>query len=417
MSGYSNSSKKKAYQKKKLKRRKKHNSRGKSSNEVVETFKKRYGLNLLKKEKKANIQLFYVNMDEKFVEKVLDAYELGITTSKNRIISLKFFEENRESANIPKNYAWEISALKWLTDKKNEKTLINKNKKFLESKFGQDALTNYSVPHKMRINDAPKPIPSRTFEKYVFMHDDNFFDAMVNAPKLPIEGWNKIESKGGNNKYARRVVMNIDGQVLLGEIIKFETKQPSIVCPDERSGSSTSFNVYYRGKQDGKFNIERWDYLPLAIHKNKLDEKGDFSIFGNVPKNTIYGHRHMFTFRQRLIFGKNNSADVRPLPISENLNEEEKVYGSFDKFFEAFENRINFVESKINHYELEHEGLQYFAEKYCPVYSSEEKRIVSIPKDFKDMAYHPDKVYGQMELKKSSLIEDLNPDKEEEKER
>ena len=287
MSGYSNSSKKKTYQKRKLERKKKHNSRGKSSNEVVETFKKRYKLNLLKKEKKANIQLFYVNMDEEFVKKVLNAYELGITTSKNRIISLKFFGENRESANIPKDYAWEISALKWLTDKKNEKTLINKNKKFLESKFGQDALTNYAVPNRMKFDDAPKPIPSRTFEKYVFMHDDNFFDAMVNAPKLPIEGWNKIESKGGNNKYARRVVMNIDGQVLLGEIIKFETKQPSIVCPDERSGSSTSFNVYYRGKQDGKFNIERWDYLPLAIHKNKLDEKGDFSIFGNVPKNTI----------------------------------------------------------------------------------------------------------------------------------
>ena len=416
MSGYSNSSKKKAYQKRKLERKKKHNSSGKSSNEVVKTFKKRYKLNLLKKEKKANIQFFYVNMDEEFVEKVLDAYELGITTSKNRIISLKFFGENRESANIPKDYAWEISALKWLTDKKNEKILINKNKKFLESKFGQDALTNYAVPNRMKFDDAPKPIPSRTFEKYVFMHDDNFFDAMVNAPKLPIEGWNKIESKGGNNKYARRVVMNIDGQVLLGEIIKFETKQPSIVCPDERSGSSTSFNVYYRGKQEGKFNIERWDYLPLAIHKNKLDEKGDFSIFGNVPKNTIYGHRHMFTFRQRLIFGKNNSADVRPLPISENLNEEEKVYGSFDKFFEAFENRVNFVESKINHYELEHNGLKSFAEKYCPVYSSEEKRIISIPEDFKDIAYFPDKIYGQVDIKLRNFNEDTNIF-EEEKER
>ena len=416
MSGYSNSSKKKTYQKRKLGGRKKQNSRSNKSSEVVETFKKKYKLKHTKKEKKANIQLFYVNIDEEFVEKVLDAYELGITTSKNRIISLKFFGENRESANIPKDYAWEISALKWLTDKKNEKTLINKNKKFLESKFGQDALTNYAVPNRMKFDDAPKPIPSRTFEKYVFMHDDNFFDAMVNAPKLPIEGWNKIESKGGNNKYARRVVMNIDGQVLLGEIIKFETKQPSIVCPDERSGSSTSFNVYYRGKQEGKFNIERWDYLPLAIHKNKLDEKGDFSIFGNVPKNTIYGHRHMFTFRQRLIFGKNNSADVRPLPISENLNEEEKVYGSFDKFFEAFENRVNFVESKINHYELEHNGLKSFAEKYCPVYSSEEKRIISIPEEFKDIAYFPDKIYGQVDTKLRNFNEDTNIF-EEEKER
>ncbi len=417
MRGYSNSSKKKTFQKKNFKRQKKESHNTTKPNEIVETFKKR---NKPKKEsaiKKSNPEPKYLCEDEEFVDKVLDAYDLGVTSKKHRIISLKFYGDNKNSAEIPKIYAWEITALRWLSDKKNEKVLVKKNIDYLESMFGKDAMTNYAVPAKMKLESAPKPVSSRAFEKFIFMHDDNYLDALLNAPKLPIEGWNKIENKGGNNKYAKRVIMNVDGQVILGEIIKFETRQPTVVCPDERSGSSTAFNVYYRGLQDGKFNTERWDYVPLSTHKNKLDENGNFSIFGTIPKNTQFSHRHMFTFRQRLIFGKNNSADIRPLPMNENLNEDEKKYKNFDEFFDAFENRINFVDARINHYELEHEGLKYFGEKYCPVYSSEEKRIVRIPENFKDIAYFPDKIYTQMEFGEKSFNKENCSVNEEEKER
>lgn len=329
----------------------------------------------------------YIPEDESFISKVLTLYRSGISTNRHRIIKLNFFGMESDKQRVFNDYSFDIAAMNWLCDPDNEYYLISENVDFLEKKFGKDALFNYAVPSKMRFNDMPASVPSRSFEKYIFMHDDEFLDAMINCPKLPIEAWHIIDRKGRNSKFARKVLMNIDGQIILGEMVKYKTKQSSQVCVDENSGSSTALNVYYRGLADGKFNVERWDYMPLSLHKNKLDEKGRFSIFGNVPKNTTYSHRHIFDFRQRLIFGKNNSADIRPLPINENVLEEEKKYDSFDDFCQAFEQRIHFIDAKISQFELEHYGLKFVGEKYCPLYDSKEKKVVRVTENFKDVAF------------------------------
>ena len=85
MRGYSNSSKKKTFQKKNFKRQKKESHNTTKPNEIVETFKKR---NKPKKEsaiKKSNPEPKYLCEDEEFVDKVLDAYDLGITSKKHRL--------------------------------------------------------------------------------------------------------------------------------------------------------------------------------------------------------------------------------------------------------------------------------------------------------------------------------------------
>ncbi len=329
----------------------------------------------------------YIPEDESFISKVLNLYKSGISTNRHRIIRLNFFGMESDKQRVFNDYSFDIAAMNWLCNPDNEYYLISENVDFLEKKFGKDAIYNYAVSPKMKLKDMPASVPSRAFEKYIFMHDDEFLDAMVNCPKLPIETWHIIDRKGTSTKFARKVLMNIDGQIMLGEMIKYQTRQASHVCVDERSGSSMALNVYYRGLADGKFNVERWDYIPLSLHKNKLDEKGRFCVFGNVPKNTTYSHRHVFDFRQRLIFGKNNSADVRPLPINENTLEEEKKYENFDDFCQDFEQRIHFIDAKINQFELEHYGLKFVGEKYCPLYDSKEKKVVRVTENFKDIAF------------------------------
>lgn len=323
--------------------------------------------------------------DPSLVKTIKTLYQETVTTSRKKVLKLKIFGDNKNTANIPNKYAFDISVYQWLASPVNKGYLLSENEKFLTEQFGENALTDYSVPSKMRVATAPKSIPSREFEHYIFIHDDNFYEAMVNAPKIPVEDWKRVENKHGGNRYARRVIMNIDGKILLGEMIKFETNQPTFICPDKKSGSSLAFNVFFRGIQDAKFNVERWDYKPFSIHRNKLDAKGRFSVYGNIPNNTTYSHRHMFTLKQRLVFGKNNSADVKPLPINMS-RKKEYVYRSFDEFYDDFNKRTNFVEAKVKLYELEHDSLTQIGEKYCPRYNSVEKRVEHIPQGFYNVA-------------------------------
>lgn len=284
---------------------------------------------------------------------------------------LHFFGQNPSEANIAR-YQANIDAQQFYCDKNNAPFLIAMGSSVLKEKFGEN-YEYYGIPRSYKSRDIPQGKPGRNQEKYVFLHDDDFLEALRKAPKIPFGDW----ESAGNNKNSdasaiksRKYIFNVNGQILIGEVIVEKTRMGHII-PNARS--DIKFSVYYRGQEDGKFTVERWDYEPAAQHLNKCDSQGNYFINGVKCPKTQFSHRHVYTLQQRLAFTQNFSADIYPTPINENrsASEEELHYESFDAMYDSFmeelciEDKLQLSYSRINGMYKPRE----FGELYCPEYT------------------------------------------------
>ena len=212
----------------------------------------------------------------------------------------------------------------------------------------------------------------------IFIHSDAYLQAIKNAPKIPIQDWSIVYKNPGVICENRKVLFNIDGEILLGEFIREKTINGNYLKPD--ANSSIGFFVYYKGLPSGKFNVERWDYEPGCFHKNKFDSDGKFKVNGARAKNVAFSHRHVYTLGQRLIFGKNFSADVYPTPINYGNTGEERHYEKFQDIVEDFLNEFSLQKgSFLTPSEKINGKLKKIGLKYCPCYSVKEQKIIENP--------------------------------------
>ncbi len=324
----------------------------------------------------ANNESGDVFIDEKFKKETLSYYAKCIKTGNNKIIKLKFFGHDFNKNEL-KPYDLEIARLHFLADKENWKYLIDINRSHLRQIFGED-YNNYGISNKQNIKDLFPTVGLRSFENYIFIHSDAYLQAIKNAPKIPIQDWSIVYKNPGVICENRKVLFNIDGEILLGEFIREKTINGNYLKPD--ANSSIGFFVYYKGLPSGKFNVERWDYEPGCFHKNKFDSDGKFKVNGARAKNVAFSHRHVYTLGQRLIFGKNFSADVYPTPINYGNTGEERHYEKFQDIVEDFLNEFSLQKgSFLTPSEKINGKLKKIGLKYCPCYSVKEQKIIENP--------------------------------------
>ncbi len=321
------------------------------------------------KETKSNLEFNH----EELSSYILNLYEDNIRKGKDRFVKMCFLGK-QYSTNLEIQYALQIAILNWLANKDNQKHLKKIVANRMKELYGDNALSNFGISKRLSIQNLFDTTKLRNFEKHFLCYSDNYLNAIKNSPKIPIQDWQVVLSSRDRVCKSKKVLFNINGEILLGEFIQETTKEESVV---KNANSSIGFFVYYRGIKDAKFVVERWDYEPLSIHKNKFDENGVLAIQGSTVKNTKHSHRHIYTLNQRLIFGKNFSADICPTPINEGNDGEELRYESFDKMKQSFYSYYNLErEIPFNYLEMAQGKLLDLGLKYCPRYDSIDEKIV-----------------------------------------
>lgn len=360
-----------------------------------------------------------------FINKALDVYQRGITDYSKKILNFSFFA-NCQDKDVLKRNKWKIRVQEFFCDKDNEEKLFEIAERFLVERFGEDALSRYGIPKNLKVSNVPVNDLYRDFEDYVFLHSDKYLDALIKAPKIPIEKWTLVDANREFKLYSKKVIMNVDDEIILGEFIEKINRRNSYTKPDV--GNSLSFCVYYRGRVDGKFLVERWDYEPHKQHLNKLNKNGDFVPNGVVKYNTKHSHVHRNSYRQRLVFGQNISCDICPTPKNADPTKKEKRYRTFDDFQEEFFDEYNLLNSKIKYYDLDTKSLVRNGKKYCPVFDSEKGKVVHIPPAFYETvnrqydfdasnfktAQNLDNL-EEIKVKKEQVLEEIDEDEEFEK--
>lgn len=325
--------------------------------------------------------------NQKFINKALDIYQMGIADYAQKIVSMAFFANCQDEKALKRNL-WKIKVQEFFCDKDNEDKLVKIAERFLKERFGNDALSRYGIPKNLYLSNVPINDLYKDFETYVFLHSDNYVDALIKAPKIPIEKWTLVDANREFKLYSKKVIMNVDDEIILGEFIEKINRRNSYTKPDV--GNSLSFCVYYRGRVDGKFLVERWDYEPHRQHLNKLNKDGEFVPNGVVKYNTKHSHVHRNSYRQRLVFGQNISCDIYPTPCNMDPNKLEKRYKNFDVMSKEFFDEYNLLDAKIKNYDLDTKPLERNGKYFCPIYDSEKRKVVSVPEKFYGIA---DKFY------------------------
>lgn len=322
-------------------------------------FLERYSY-CIKKENKTNCPFKY----PKIIRLKLDLRHINGKTNQ-----MTFNDESHEK----------IKTMLFLTKKETLSTLYSINKKYLQGKFSGDVERDYGVREEF-LEDLPNEMPSRKPENYVFLHSDEMLFAFINAPKVPLENWQKRIQGENSTIYTRKLIMNIDGSIILCEETKERTNQVS----DKVSGANSGVKLcgYFRGLEEGKFMIERWDFEPGNLHRNKLDENGVVSGTGVKVEKTKYSHAHIYNLRQRLIFTQNCSADIEPTPINKNNNKEEYRYFSFEDMVRDFEESINIYEKMFSKEDLEDYKIKELGFKYLPKFNQKSQKVDYTPEDF-----------------------------------
>ncbi len=297
-------------------------------------------------------------------------YARAIASHSKRPFSLKYFGKEFSESKLTQ-YEYEIKKARWLSNPKSLPRLIDICNEHLRNVFGPDGPDNYQLPSGYRLKDVPTDKPSREPEEYVFTHSDKRWEGFMKARKIPITEWETQENTRMSKIKTRKFIMNVDNQILLGEVTIETTKAYDNIEKGAKSG--IKFSIYYRGKEDGKFIVDRWDYEPLSEHLNKFDKGGYFQTDGvKVPK-TAHSHEHRYTLHSRLVLTQNQSPDICPTPINLNRDprEPEIKYGSFGAMVTDFETVFNLGAIQIPHNELAKTPLRKLGKMYCPEWSTE----------------------------------------------
>ncbi len=313
-------------------------------------------------------------------EMFLADYARAITSRNKRPFTLKAFAKGYDEERL-KEYEYELKKARYLSNPKNRSKLLEICNQNLTNIYGPDAVTNYGIPGSFRQADIPQDKPSREPETHVFTYSDEMREAFIRARKLPIGDWERDNKTKGVQIKTRKYLFNVDGQILLGEIT-IETTKDNYIEKNARSG--VKFSIYYRGQEDAKFIVCRWDYEPLSLHINKFDREGYFQIDGVRLKNVMHSHVHKYTLHDRLVLTQNQSPDIGPTPLNEHTKEgeSEKRYGSFGAMVTDFESTFNLGAIPLPEREIQKTPLRKLGRKYCPEYSTELREEIPPMEDY-----------------------------------
>ncbi len=316
-----------------------------------------------------------------FTEKernILQDYARDIGKRDTRSYSLKFFNKGYTETQL-QSYEKEIKKAKYLNDPANRPKLLAICSEYLRRKVSPNAPEVYGLPNGYKLPDIPNDPPSRDFEHFVFPHSDEKLYAFIKAKKIPVGEWEtQVEDRLKKIK-TKKFILQVDGEVLLGEVTIETCKESDAIERSARSG--IKFCIYHQGTTEGKFIVERWDYEPLSVHRNKIGPDGQFDVNGYEPVYTAHSHIHRYNVANRVPPGQNQSPDIMPTPINQNRapGQEELKYADFGAMVDEFEKEFNLSLAQIPAHELSRQALKKLGKRYCPNYISAERREEPAP--------------------------------------
>ncbi len=321
-------------------------------------------------------QVYMGSIDAKGLEiQYLADYTYALLKNYRRPVAYDYIGQVDDEYDYNK-FKYEINKAKYLADPKNQWKLLHIATRVAETYFGCDVTSNYGVAHSYKLKDIPNDKPSKKCEEFLFPYSDEYYQAMLNAPKVPIGPWVTQTDNRECCIKTRKYLINIDGDILIGEITTQQEKLNDKPVPG--AGSDIKFCIYFKGREDAKFILDRWDFEPPAAHPNKRDNNGQVSLDGYYPKKTRYSHRHLGTLINRLFATQGQSLDVVPTPLNQNTPEgaEELRYESFDQMLQDFEKTLNIYQDQIPEKEIAKEkSIKKLGRKFCPCYSQQYHQV------------------------------------------
>lgn len=337
--------------------------------------------------------------DAEFFQSVLNKYSDILRTDG------KYREEPflKVKGKFVENAAWQNRANQIMTSGVCFGNLCKLAQDVICERFGEDALTDYGVSDDLYIGSIPSARNVLAKENYLFMHNNVLLDAMIKAPKLPIEPWQENKGAFENTKfYSQRCIMNVDGQIILCQNSVF----PKEVC--DKSQGEIRFDVFFRGNKKCDIRIEKWDFEPNYQEVNRyIDSETVYFIQeGIVPENTRYSHVHKRTVRQRIVNGSGFFGDITQTPINKDPTKLERRYKTFNDMLNSYLDEHNvsnqiFDQGMINKLPLKQLGLLY-----CPQYSSVLRKVVSSSGHPEENSCYFVPYSGDLDQKRFDIYED-----------
>ena len=163
--------------------------------------------------------------------------------------------------------------------------------------------------------------------KYVLSQD--YINTLIRAPKVGV--YHCDSSKHDRCKKSVDIVaMNVNGEIILGEIATVYKAKPRDYDLDD-IGGSVFFNIFVKGDVRYPIEIKRDDFMPGgSSHLDKLDENFHLLLNDETPRNTCYSHSHICSNVHQLSFPNkpNQSVNVECMPINNGNMRREKEYCS-----------------------------------------------------------------------------------------
>ena len=250
--------------------------------------------------------------------------------------------------------------------------------------FGINAQNEYGIDDEVCFDNMISTTPTTYhLEKKFFPHDDDFLDSIKCAPKIPVERWHLIDDTLNYKLYSQRMLFKLNDEVMCGEILKKQAKE----FKGNPASSSMMFVANYKGLEDFKFIVDRWDYRPGGQHINFFDSHGKYNKKGEIMPNTQYSHSHPNIFRHRSIFGPFVSPDIVPTPVNEYVRRNELIYDEFESMVDNFLDTFNVFNTRIPNELLQVMPLRELGDNICPSYNVEKHYVDYTPKDFYKTLY------------------------------
>lgn len=245
--------------------------------------------------------------------------------------------------------------------------------------FGINANNEYGIYEDVYYENMISPSRNTyQLEKKFFPHDDNFRKSIQEAPKIPVERLALIGETDTYRLYSQRMLFKLDEEVMCGEVLKKQAKD----FKGNKASSSMMFIANYKGMEDYKFVVDRWDYRPGGQHINFFDSYGKYNCKCEIMPNTQYSHSHPNGFKHRSIFGPFVSADIMPTPINEYERRRELIYENFECMADNFLDEFNVFNTRIPGKVLNIIPLKELGDIVCPSYGVKEHYVVYTPKGF-----------------------------------
>ncbi|NCB48039.1 MAG: hypothetical protein EOM55_00185 [Clostridia bacterium] len=280
----------------------------------------------------------------RYIEKMLFFYDHALDNPSFALFSLspytkdEFFEDPGKD-----QYFNNFLRAVWLNNEKNQKLMLDICNKKLKRTF-PEVLEHYGIPDDYLFREIPNDKFTKKPECFVFTHSDEFLEDMISAPKIPLTEWETVRRDSFHTIQVKKVAFQVGEECMIGEFTRTYN-----YCGDDvvqNAGSSIKFCVYARGLERGKFVVSRWDYEPLGIHFNKLNNYGNIDLNGYLCEKTQHSHIHLYNLKQRLLLTQNQSADICPTPINCNSESIEKTYETFENMLKDFEWQHYFIDEK-----------------------------------------------------------------------